>query len=40
MTWALGDYAAKLAMAAALLVPYRALIRLLPAWQPPEAANV
>ena len=31
---ALGDYAAKLAMAALLLVPFRALIRLLPAeWQ-------
>jgi len=39
VTWALGDYAAKLSMAAALLVPYRALIRLLPAWQPSEAAK-
>ena len=39
ITWALGDYAAKLTMAAALLLPYRALIRLLPMWQPPEAAK-
>ncbi len=34
MTWAIGDYAAKLAMAAALLLPYRALVRRLPHWQP------
>lgn len=39
VTWALGDYGAKLAMAAALLLPYRAVIRLLPAWQPPQGAN-
>ncbi len=39
VTWALGDYAAKLSMAAALLLPYRALIRLLPAWQPSGAAK-
>ena len=39
ITWALGDYAAKLAMAAALLLPYRAVIRLLPVWQRNTAAN-
>ncbi len=39
LTWALGDYAAKLAMAAALLLPYRAVTRLLPVWQPNSAAN-
>jgi len=39
VTWALGDYAAKLAMAAALLVPFRAFVASLPAaWQQPEAA--
>ena len=32
VTLAIGDYAAKLAMATALLLPYRAVIRLLPAW--------
>ena len=37
MTWAIGDYAAKLAMAAALLLPYRALVRRLPRWQPAAA---
>lgn len=37
-TWALGDYAAKLAMAAALLAPYRALALRLPAWREPRAA--
>ena len=37
VTLAIGDYGAKLAMAAALLVPYRAVIRLLPVWQPAEA---
>lgn len=31
VTWALGDYAAKLAMAAILLVPFRMLVGLLPA---------
>lgn len=39
ITWALGDYAAKLSMAAALLLPYRAVIRLLPTWQPAEPAK-
>ena len=39
ITWALGDYAAKLTMAAALLVPYRAVIRLLPNWQQGEPAK-
>ena len=31
VTWAIGDYGAKLAMAAALLVPFRAFISMLPA---------
>jgi queuosine precursor transporter len=33
VTWAVGDYAAKLAMAAILLLPYRALVRHMPQWQ-------
>jgi len=34
VTWAMGDYAAKLAMAAILLVPFRMLLALLPRdWQ-------
>ncbi|MEQ8370980.1 MAG: VUT family protein, partial [Alphaproteobacteria bacterium] len=34
MTWAMGDFGAKIAMAALLLVPFRALVRLLPTeWQ-------
>lgn len=37
VTWGLGDYAAKLAMAAILLVPYRAVIGLLPVWKPAQA---
>ncbi len=40
ITWAMGDYAAKLTMAAALLLPYRALIRLLPVWRPNEVAKM
>jgi len=36
VTWALGDYAAKLAMAALLLLPFRAFIAALPAeWRRP-----
>ncbi len=38
LTWAAGDYAVKLAMAAALLTPYRILIARLPAWQTPRPA--
>ena len=34
VTWGVGDYAVKLAMAATLLLPYRAVIRLLPVWRP------
>lgn len=38
MTWALGDYAAKLAMAALLLLPFRAFVALLPMeWRQPQA---
>jgi hypothetical protein len=37
VTWAVGDYAAKLAMAAILLMPYRAAVRVLPAWRPGQA---
>jgi hypothetical protein len=33
VTWAAGDYAAKLTMAAILLLPYRALVRHMPQWQ-------
>jgi hypothetical protein len=41
VTWALGDYAAKLAMAAVLLVPFRLFIAALPMqWRQPEAGNV
>lgn len=37
-TWALGDYGAKLAMAAALLAPFRAFLSTLPIeWRQPEA---
>lgn len=36
--WAAGDQAAKLAMAAVLLTPYRALIARLPVWRAPGAA--
>jgi uncharacterized PurR-regulated membrane protein YhhQ (DUF165 family) len=34
VTWGMGDYAAKLAMAGALLLPYRAVIGRLPVWRP------
>jgi hypothetical protein len=38
VTWAMGDYGAKLAMAALLLVPFRLLVDLLPAeWRDAEA---
>lgn len=37
VTWAVGDYAAKLAMAAVLLAPYRSLVYRLPDWQPVKA---
>jgi len=37
VTWAVGDYAAKLAMAALLLLPYRAAVRVIPAWRPTPA---
>ena len=33
-TWALGDYAVKLAMAAVMLTPYRLAMARLPAWRP------
>lgn len=37
VTWALGDYAAKLAMAAILLAPFRAVLALLPSdWRQAE----
>jgi len=34
VTWAIGDYGAKLAMALLLLAPYRVVLRLLPDWRP------
>ena len=41
MTWALGDYAAKLAMAAVLLAPFRAVLAALPvAWRQSETTRV
>ncbi|GHD42152.1 membrane protein [Thalassobaculum fulvum] len=40
VTWALGDYAAKLAMAAVLLAPFRAVLSALPAeWRQPESSR-
>ena len=40
VTWALGDYAAKLAMAAALLAPFRMILALLPAeWRQAETTR-
>ncbi|NQW08350.1 MAG: VUT family protein [Alphaproteobacteria bacterium] len=40
VTWAIGDYGAKLAMAALLLLPFRVFIATLPAeWQRPRAAE-
>ena len=38
VTWAAGDYAVKLAMAAALLTPYRLLMGRLPVWRSPAPA--
>ena len=38
VTWAAGDYAVKLAMAAAMLAPYRALMARLPVWRPAAGA--
>lgn len=40
VTWAIGDYGAKLAMAAILLLPFRIFIAALPAeWRNPRAAE-
>ena len=40
VTWAIGDYAAKLTMAAVLLVPFRLFIAALPVqWRQPESGN-
>ncbi len=38
VTWAMGDYAVKLAMAACVLPAYRLVIVRLPDWQPPHPA--